>query len=409
MKLPLPIAIMTTVFKMVAALTFLVALTTSGVMGQHSCVQVNSTEFSSCPCADATLMFNQEGKTMLASNTVNLALVLDGSDSIEPSDYELEQQFAVDTVAAFAAPNLFNNGGMASYVQHSTTLVSSGTFDSAQDLKDFLDADVHAHGYTYTNLGIDEGAALLTALDATASCMIVIFGGKSTIASDTVTAAGNARAAGITLFALGVGSGTGDAELLAIAGDADNVFGVDDFDLLDATLGSILLSSAGTVIEYPSTSASVTIEFSVPIDSNASGSFNGSTVTFFASDLESTPTGFDVILDVCGQIPGDSIVVSATYTDNKGNDPDLSSVTGLVVRADFCAAPTTAPTTSPTWFPTVSPTPSTRVTRTPCPTMKDPKRGKGLKEGSAGNSMYLGCYKGGSRYNALDGHRSSSP
>ena len=136
---------------------------------------------------------------------VNLALVLDGSDSIEPSDYELEQQFAVDTVAAFAAPNLFNNGGMASYVQHSTTLVSSGTFDSAQDLKDFLDADVHAHGYTYTNLGIDEGAALLTALDATASCMIVIFGGKSTIASDTVTAAGNARAAGITLFALGVG------------------------------------------------------------------------------------------------------------------------------------------------------------------------------------------------------------
>lgn len=71
MKLPLPIAIMTTVFKMVAALTFLVALTTSGVMGQHSCVQVNSTEFSSCPCADATLMFNQEGKTMLASNTVS--------------------------------------------------------------------------------------------------------------------------------------------------------------------------------------------------------------------------------------------------------------------------------------------------------------------------------------------------
>ena len=155
------------------------------------------------------------------------------------------------------------------------------------------------------------------------------------------------------------------------------------------------------MIECPSTGASVTIEFSVPIDSTTSGSFSGSTVTFSAPDLESNPTEFDITLDVCGEVPGDSIVVSATYTDDQGNDPDLSALTGLVVGTDFCPAPTPSPTLSPTPSPTMPPT--------PCPTMKQPKRGKGLKKGSAGNSKYLGCYKDGSRHNPLDGHRSSSP
>ena len=136
---------------------------------------------------------------------VNLALVLDGSGSIDPADFELEQQFAVDTVAAFAARNLFDNGGMASYVQYSSTLISSGTFDSAQDFNDFADADVQSRQNTFTNLGIDEGTALLGANDATASFMIVITDGVSNSASATATAADNARAAGIIVFAVGVG------------------------------------------------------------------------------------------------------------------------------------------------------------------------------------------------------------
>ena len=155
------------------------------------------------------------------------------------------------------------------------------------------------------------------------------------------------------------------------------------------------------MIDCPSTGASVTIEFGVPIDSTASGSFSGSTVTFSASDLESTPTDFDVLLDVCGEVPGGSIVVSATYTDDQGNDPDLSALTGLVVGTDVCEAPTPSPALSPTLSPAM---PST-----PCPTMKEPKRGNGLKQGWAKKSKYLGCYKDGSRHNPLSGYRFSSP
>lgn len=46
------------------------ALTVAGVMGQSSCVQLNATDFSSCPCEDATLTFTLEGETTVAANTV---------------------------------------------------------------------------------------------------------------------------------------------------------------------------------------------------------------------------------------------------------------------------------------------------------------------------------------------------
>lgn len=136
---------------------------------------------------------------------VNLALVLDGSSSIDGADFVLEQQFAVDTVTAFATRSLFDNGGMASYVQYASSLVASGMFDSVEGFTDFSDADVQSGGVTMTNLGIDEGTALLGATDATAAFMIVITDGGSTDPAATIIAADAARAAGIMLFAVGVG------------------------------------------------------------------------------------------------------------------------------------------------------------------------------------------------------------
>ena len=111
----------------------------------------------------------------------------------------------MDTVAAFAARNLFDNGGMASYVQYSTFLIWSGTFDSAQGFKAFSDADVQSGQGTNTHIGINEGTALLTATDATASFMIVITDGQSGSLSATTAAADAARAEGIVVFAVGVG------------------------------------------------------------------------------------------------------------------------------------------------------------------------------------------------------------
>lgn len=54
--------------KLVGALSF---LSVTSVMGQSSCVQLNATVFSSCPCTDATLTFTLEGETTVAANTVS--------------------------------------------------------------------------------------------------------------------------------------------------------------------------------------------------------------------------------------------------------------------------------------------------------------------------------------------------
>lgn len=64
----LRIAMMTFKMKLVGALS---AMAVGSVMGQKSCVQVNSTDFSSCPCEDAVLKFTLEGDTTVAANTVS--------------------------------------------------------------------------------------------------------------------------------------------------------------------------------------------------------------------------------------------------------------------------------------------------------------------------------------------------
>ncbi|CAN0372348.1 unnamed protein product, partial [Scytosiphon promiscuus] len=170
---------------------------------------------------------------VLLPRKVNLALVLDGSGSVSPSEFLLEKDFAEDTVAAFAARNLFDNGGMASYVQYSSTLTSSGTFGSEKEFNAFVDADKQSKGGTATSIGINEGARLLSINPADANIMIVITDGRSSNIFATSIAAAKARAKGITMFAVGVGSGTNGFELLGIAGNKNNIFEVAQFAKLN--------------------------------------------------------------------------------------------------------------------------------------------------------------------------------
>ena len=142
---------------------------------------------------------------MLLLSKVNLVLVLDGSSSVLPSDFALEQGFAMDAVAAFADRNLFDNGGMASYVQYAKHLASSASFDSPQDFNEFVGTDMQARGGTTTSIGIKEGTRLLGDNPASASFMIVITDGKSGVIPATKSAADAARAEGTTVFAVGVG------------------------------------------------------------------------------------------------------------------------------------------------------------------------------------------------------------
>lgn len=71
---------------------------------------------------------------------VNVVVVVDGSGSILADDWILQQQFAKDTVEAFARRNIFANGGTASYVQFGDSTYDEGTFDSAETFNAHVDA-----------------------------------------------------------------------------------------------------------------------------------------------------------------------------------------------------------------------------------------------------------------------------
>lgn len=57
-------------------------------------------------------------------------------------------------------------------------------------------------------------------------------------------------------------------------------------------------------------------------------------ITYAVPDLEANPTDFEALLDYCASTPGADIVVSATYSDNEGNTPDLSALQGVVPTCD---------------------------------------------------------------------------
>ena len=80
------------------------------------------------------------GRILALLLQVNIAIVVDGSGSIEDQDWIEEQKFAKDAVAAFARRNIFDNGGSASYVQFSSFPLDMGTFYSEEDFDAHVDS-----------------------------------------------------------------------------------------------------------------------------------------------------------------------------------------------------------------------------------------------------------------------------
>lgn len=140
---------------------------------------------------------------------MNIALVLDGSSSIDPTHFDIEKEFAKNVTAAFAEMSLFDNGGSASYVQFSWGVDDSdtGTFYSQDDFNDFVDANPFIGGATNIYAGIDAARELLNAApNASDAFMYVVLDGNADYGYLNISdVADEARADGITLMSIGVG------------------------------------------------------------------------------------------------------------------------------------------------------------------------------------------------------------
>eukprot|EP00903_Cladosiphon_okamuranus_P014706 g13628.t1 len=327
-----------------------------------SCVQiVNSGDgVSPYPDDEPSLAFTIEGATNLKTNTVNIVIAVDGSKSIDPDDWILEQQFAKDTVGAFAKRNIFENGGTASYVQFGDSTYDEGTFDSVETFNSHVDAVNQSYYQPGGRLGTRIGAslsvcaALMNANDSSFGFVILVTDGESFPASDDpISTAERIRADNTTnIFAVGVGSSISSETLLGIAGKEENVFGVVDFASLAAAVADIDVIADETILSCPATGVTITVEFNASVRSAGSSGatttgavISGDTrVTFTADDLEDNPSLFAVSLEDCGE------VAFVEYEDNQGNSPDFSSLPDptcneVLVYVGFGLRPSYAPQT----------------------------------------------------------------
>lgn len=171
----------------------------------------------------------------------DLELVIDGSGSIAPPDFDLARLFAKRVVQSC----LFSDNAQAGIVQFSDegdTRVEAPLTSELSLVTDALDLMVQLNGSTDIQEGIDVGQAQLAGGRPVPKFMLLLTDGIQTENGDALVAADAAKAAGTDLYVIGVGPGVDPLQLAAIASDPDSthVFQVSDFASLEATLGSVV-------------------------------------------------------------------------------------------------------------------------------------------------------------------------
>ena len=163
---------------------------------------------------------------------IDIYFVLDESGSVGFSDYQLMKQFVNDTVNEFDIGPDDTQVGVISFGVFATFQFYLDTYHDKATLLTAISALPYASaGSTYTDQAIDllrtDGFTSTNGgrpqSQAIPRVAVVITDGHSNSYTATVTAAQNAHDAGITIFAVGVGSGANIYELEAIASDPSYV------------------------------------------------------------------------------------------------------------------------------------------------------------------------------------------
>lgn len=173
-------------------------------------------------------------------NPNDVIVLLDSSGSIGAENYKKEKVFAYDLGRAFADRS-FSRFGFTIFSYNVKTIVPLDNALTQAEINSLvLNADFMA-STTNTDLGIDSAVDEYAASTRNVQKnLVVVTDGASNNPQATIDAADNARGTGMRIFAVGIGSGTSYAELLAIAGgDASRVYTTNNYDGLTAQLGPL--------------------------------------------------------------------------------------------------------------------------------------------------------------------------
>lgn len=281
------------------------------------------------------------GTNVSTITPVDLMLVADESGSIDAASFAQLRGFMASLVGGL--DDLFANGGLGGLTMFSTSARLITTFTGQQNLTNRINSVAQLVGNTCTSCGIRLGTQQFVNNTPTDHhrVMVVITDGLSNVnTADLGPALTAAAAAGIQIYALGVGNGISVPELQTIATGPGNtnVFLAADFGSLNTVLFTLtqavvapeatnghlelLVNSDFVVTSAASTTGVVTtsgnaISWTVPRILNETVSMN--------YQVTHTPSTFG----------GDKLLHdSVSYTDSEGNPLALPNVSVRVFGCD---------------------------------------------------------------------------
>lgn len=175
------------------------------------------------------------------TSTIDLMLVLDGSESIAPADFETMRGFVSDLVGHFTISPNDAHAGIVQFAGQGQGRIEIGLSGDSDAVQGAIESMTQIVGATDIQEGIAYGQAELTSGErGVPQVMIVLTDGVHNQQGDPVAEALAARGAGTQIFAIAVGSGPDVDQLVSIAGDASRVYSVDNYSALAAILDPLV-------------------------------------------------------------------------------------------------------------------------------------------------------------------------
>lgn len=184
-------------------------------------------------------------------NPTDIIFMLDESTSIWDKDYSKQMDFLVSFIKDAIIGQKNTQIGVVTFSTGVVNRIYLNQYQKRRGLLDAVKAIQRYHGDTYT----DKGLRYITGAGFAAEhggrpgvphIVIVITDGQSTRPIETKSAAKEMHNAGITVFAIGVGSAIDPDELKTISGDQSRVYEVISYDALK-NIESALFSKVCTV------------------------------------------------------------------------------------------------------------------------------------------------------------------
>jgi glycerophosphoryl diester phosphodiesterase len=216
--------------------------------GPHEFVAIYSARNIDNPDITREVTFPQtfEAKLKPCLNGADISLVFDGSGSISFSGFQLMRSFGVSLTEALTVTVDATNIGVVEY--------SSGVNPVAALSGDPTTVIAAINGMPKSNGGTNTAAAIQAAQAQLSvgragapDVLIVLTDGQSSDPNATIAAANAARAAGITVIAVGIGAGPDNAELRGMASSIGLIFTPGSFEDLIYVLEALAPASADPI------------------------------------------------------------------------------------------------------------------------------------------------------------------